>query len=235
MNIFNNIKIFNIYIKNKFDLIDLMREIKDSKIENLKIFDKSNKYEKNDSIIILNNIKNIIIEGNNEILFNNIQFPNLKEYELNLCNINENIIIQSDDFNSINIFLIEILKNRNIFILNDIINFPNRLKNIKYLKINLSIFSFIVNKNEYFEFKLYDTNYYSNYNISIDEKEISKYKKIKIEGISKLKKDNNLEIIENKNINLCDINLNMNKLYVKNIKEIRSIYCEEEIQNTNLI
>ena len=92
-----------------------------------------------------------------------------------------------------------------------------------------------MNKNEYFEFKLYDTNYYSNYNISIDEKEISKYKKIKIEGISKLKKDNNLEIIENKNINLCDINLNMNKLYIKNLKEIRSIYCEEEIQNTNLI
>ena len=27
----------------------------------------------------------------------------------------------------------------------------------------------------------------------------------------------------------------MNKLYLKNIKEIRSIYCEEEIQNTNLI
>jgi hypothetical protein len=235
MNIFNNIKTFKIYIKNEFDLIDLMREIKDSKIENLKIFDKTNKYEKNDSIIILNNIKKIIIEGYNEIFFNNIQFPNLQEYELNLSNINEKIIIKSDDFSSINIFLIEILKNKNIFILNDIINFPNRLKHIKYLKINLSIFSFIVNKNEYFEFKLYETNYYSNYNISIDEKEISKYKKIKIEGLSKLKKDNNLEIIENKNINLCDINLNMNKLYIKNIKEIRSIYCEEEIQNTNLI
>ena len=61
MNIFNNIKTFKIYIKNEFDLIDLMREIKDSKIENLKIFDKINKYEKNDSKIILNNIKNIII------------------------------------------------------------------------------------------------------------------------------------------------------------------------------
>ena len=89
MNIFNNIKIFNIYIKNKFDLIDLMSEIKDSKIENLKIFDKSNRYEKNDSKIILNNIKNIIIEGNNDMILNNIQFPNLKEYELNLSNINE--------------------------------------------------------------------------------------------------------------------------------------------------
>ena len=32
MNIFNNIKIFKIYIKNKFELIDLMREKKDSKI-----------------------------------------------------------------------------------------------------------------------------------------------------------------------------------------------------------
>ena len=123
MNIFNNIKIFNIYIKNKFDLIDLMSEIKDSKIENLKIFDKINKYEKNDSKIILNNIKKIIIDGNNDILFNNIQFPNLEEYELNLCNINENIIIESNDFNSINIFLIKILKNRNKSILNDIINY----------------------------------------------------------------------------------------------------------------
>ena len=185
--------------------------------------------------MILNNIKNIIIEGNDEILFNNIQFPNLKEYELNLCNINENIIIKSDDFSSINLFLIGILKNKNIFILNDIINFPNRVKNIKYLKINLSIFSFTLNKNEYFEFKLYDTNYYSNYNISIDEKEISKYKKIKIEGLSKLKKDKNLEIIGNKNINLCDINLNMNKLYIKNLKEIRTIFCKEEIKNTNII
>ena len=109
MNIFNNIKIFNIYIKNKFDLIDLMSEIKDSKIENLKIFDKINKYEKNDSKIILNNIKKIIIDGNNDILFNNIQFPNLEEYELNLCNINENIIIESNDFNSINILFFNIL------------------------------------------------------------------------------------------------------------------------------
>ena len=48
LNIFNNIKTFKIYIKNNFDLIDLMREIKDSKIEKLKIFDKSNRYEKND-------------------------------------------------------------------------------------------------------------------------------------------------------------------------------------------
>ena len=78
MNIFNNIKIFNIYIKNKFDLIDLMSEIKDSKIEDLKIFDKINKYEKNDSKIILNNIKKIIIDGNNDILFNNISlFPSI--------------------------------------------------------------------------------------------------------------------------------------------------------------
>ena len=36
MNIFNNIRTFKIYIKNEFDLIDLMREIKDSKIESFK-------------------------------------------------------------------------------------------------------------------------------------------------------------------------------------------------------
>ena len=76
-------------------------------------------------------------------------------------------------------------------------------------------------------------------------KKISKYKKIKIEGLSKInkeKKNNNFEIIEDNNIkdnniNLCDINLNnyQNKYYIKDYKNIRSIYCEEEIQNINLI
>ena len=51
------------------------------------------------------------------------------------------MIVKSDDFSSINIFLIELLKNKNIFILNEIINLSNRLKN--YWTINLLIFSFI--------------------------------------------------------------------------------------------
>ena len=38
---------------------------------------------------MINNIKKIIIEGNNDMILNNIQFPNLKEYELSLFNINE--------------------------------------------------------------------------------------------------------------------------------------------------
>ena len=72
------------------------------------------------------------------------------------------------------------MKNKNIFILFDIINFPNRLKNIKYLKNNLPIFSFIIiKKKEYFEFKLHDTNVYSKYNISIDEKKYQNIKKLK--------------------------------------------------------
>ena len=71
-------------------------------------------------------------------------------------------------------------------------------------------------------------------------KKISKYKKIKIEGLSKINKkkmNNNFEIIEDNNINLYDINLNIyqNKYYIKDYKNIRSIYCEEEIQNINLI
>ncbi len=69
-----------------------------------------------------------------------------------------------------------------------------------------------------------------NYDLSIDN--IIKYKKIKIEGLGKLiKKNNNIEIIENININNYDINLSLNKIYIKSLKDIRSIYCEKEIQN----
>ena len=129
---------------------------------------------------------------------------------------------------------------KNKFILKDLINIPNKLKNIKYLNINIKKYSFIYDKiKNYFEFKLYDE--YLNCDLLIDEKEISKYKKIKIEGLSKLNKEkknnNNIEIIEDKDINLCDINLNIyqNKYYIKDYKNIRSIYCEEEIQNINFI
>ena len=122
----------------------------------------------------------------------------------------------------------------------DLINIPNKLKNMKYLNINIKKYSFIYDKiKNYFEFKLYDE--YLNCDLLIDEKEISKYKKIKIEGLSKLNKENknnnNYEIIEDKDINLCDINLNIyqNKYYIKDYKNIRSIYCEEEIQNINFI
>jgi hypothetical protein len=77
------------------------------------------------------------------------------------------------------------------------------------------------NKN-YLELKIYDE--LNDYDLSIDEKEISKYNKIKIEGLSQFKKLKDIEIIEDKNVNLWDINLNINKCYIKNY----TIYCEEE-------
>ena len=79
---------------------------------------------------------------------------------------------------------------KNKFILKDLINITNKLKNIKYLNININKYSFIYDKiKNYFEFKLYDE--YLNCDLLIDEKEISKYKKIKIEGLSKINKEKN--------------------------------------------
>ena len=180
-----------------------------NKITNLEIYYKCDEYIKSQSTILLENIKNLRIEGN-IFIYNNFKFPNLEYYYLNIENIKKIIKFENnDDYDLINIFLM-----KNEFILKELINIPNKLKNIKYLNINIKKYSFIYDKiKNYFEFKLYDE--YLNCDLLIDEKEISKYKKIKIEGISKLKKDNNLEIIENKNINLCDINLNTNKLYIK--------------------
>ena len=248
-NIFPNILILKIYFQNNFDLINLLRNLNNSKVENLQIFDKKKEYKNlgGQSKMILPNIKTLKIDGNYEIfiqLFNNIQFPNLYNYQLCFNNIKdiEYNIKNSNENNSIISFLIKIMKKGNKFIFNDFIYFSNRFKFIKYFQINLKIYSFIYNiENNYFEFKLYDENafknYYSNYDLSIDEKEISKFKKIKIEGLIKLnkRKDYNIEIIEeNKNTTLCDINFNIKKLYINNLKEIKSIYCEEEIQKTNL-
>ena len=199
------------------------------KIKNLEIYYKCNEYIESKAIIILENIKYLRIEGN-KFIYNNFKFPNLEYYYLNIENI-ENIKFEgNDDYDLINIFLM-----KNKFILKDLINIPNKLKNIKYLNINIKKYSFIYDKiKNYFEFKLYDE--YLNCDLLIDEKEISKYKKIKIEGLSKInkeKKNNNFEIIEDKDVNLCDINLNIyqNKYYIKDYKNIRSIYCEEEIIN----
>ena len=184
-NIFSNIITLKLYIFKSFDLIDFM-DNNNKKIKNLEIYYKFNEYIKSQSKIILENIKNLRIEGN---IFNNFKFPNLEYYYLNIENI-ENIKFEgNDDYDLINIFLM-----KNKFILKDLINIPNKLKNIKYLSVNIKKYSFIYDKiKNYFEFKLYDE--YLNCDLLIDEKEISKYKKIKIEGLSKLKKDNNLEII----------------------------------------
>ena len=256
IHIFPNISTLKFNLYKSFDIIDLIRALYNTKIEKIEIYFKLSikafsKYNK--EIIILKNIKYLLIEGDYDTIFNNIQFPNLENYQLNIDlykfrnNKNINKIEEIDEYNSINIFLLKIKDKNNKFLLNDLINFLKQLKKIKYLNINLGIISFICDKrkseNYYFEFIINDENafrkYYQNYDLSIDEKDISKYKKIKIEGLNKLNimKNNIIEIFEDKNTNLSTINLNINKnkYYVNCLKDIKSIYCEEEIQNTNLI
>ena len=68
-------------------------------------------------------IQNLKVDINQNILtqlFNYIQIPNLKNYQLNINGLSkmnkEEINLNKDEFNSINIFLNEILKNKNQFI-----------------------------------------------------------------------------------------------------------------------
>ena len=113
-------------------------------------------------------------------------------------------------------------------------------KKLKYLKINLNTFSFVIQYGKYFGFYLNNKEnfkkYYLKYDLSIDEKETFKYKKLKIEGLN-FNENKIEEIIEDKNINFCDINLNINlkKYYIKGYKEVKSIYLENEIEKTNFI
>ena len=112
-------------------------------------------------------------------------------------------------------------------------------KKLKYLKINLNTFSFVIQYGKYFGFYLNNKENFKNYlkyDLSIDEKETFKYKKLKIEGLN-FNENKIEEIIEDKNINVCDINLNINlkKYYIKGYKEVKSIYCENEIEKTNFI
>ncbi len=263
-NLFPNIKSLNLYIYINFDLINLLRNLTTSKIEDLKIFfliyyEKYNNNLKN-KLIILDKIINLKIDINkdydyiNEIfydIFINIQFPNLKEYQLsfNMNNFGNNKRIKkmlTDDYNYINIFIIDTLIFKKEFSLKSFFELPNKLKNINYLYLNFENFKFSYQrkKDEKYFFKFIINNeiefknYYFNYNLLIDDKEIIKYKKIDIKGLNKINKDiNNIEaIIEKKEINLCDINLNIDlkTYYINSFNNIKSIYCENEIQKTNL-
>ena len=83
-------------------------------MKNFEIYYKCNRYIKLQSKIILENIKNLRIEGN-MFIYNNFQFPNLEYYYLNI----------------------------------------DKLKNIKYLNININKNSFIYDKfKNYCEFIL---------------------------------------------------------------------------------
>ena len=76
-NIFSNIITLKIYIfKTNFDLIDFM-DNNNKKIKNLEIYYKCDEYIKSQSKIILENIKNLRIEGN-IFIYNNFKFPNLE-------------------------------------------------------------------------------------------------------------------------------------------------------------
>jgi len=259
-NIFPNILYLKlILLNNNINLMNLIRNLEDLKLQTLEIVENYvnlNFKIESKKKINLNNVKKLKINMNYNTFFkfiNIIQFPNLDNYQINLYieNINEinekNISefeIFNSDFDSINIFLIQLLTNKTKFSFKKLINLPFTLKKIHYLKINVGIYSFIYNKkklkNNYFGFTLHDENkfreYYLNFDFSIDNS-LFKYYSINIKGLNKLYKitNNNIEIIENENINLCDINLslNLNKYYIKCLKNIRSIYCELEIQKTN--
>ena len=278
-NIFPNIKSLIIFLETNFDLINLMRIVNNSKIEKLKIFifNHEKNYECNSKIeIISNNIKNLQIEIGKgcEVfgfdflfkLFNYVQLPYLEKYILKFefakfsNDINNKILEleKENDFNFINGFIINTLINKNKFNLNFFFNLVNKLSLIKYLQFDFEIFSFIYkkqNKDKYlFKFNLNEIDIFQQcftiIDLSIDENEIIKYKKINIQGINKfyqkLDKDFYLnkeifkpieKIIEKKEINLCDINLNLNQkeYYIKSFKNVNSIYCEDEIQISNLL
>ena len=150
MKIFPNIIILNIFIQKQFNLNDFMNNLKDTKIQNLYI---NCEYEENiklKSKLILDNIKNLRIDINNNLLidiFNYIEFKNLESYIIN-SNFNhfiQNIEqIENNDYNYVNKFIIEILKNKEEFIFNKFIKLPQTFQKLKYLKINLNIFKFII-------------------------------------------------------------------------------------------
>ena len=273
IDIFPNISTSNIYIQNTCDLISFINIFRYSNVESLQIIDEKDDYSKSEMNrnILLKNIKYLKLTGNYDLFFDIVfktQFPNLINYEFNFIFEDyskvKNILdikikdLKDNDFNKVNKFIIETLKKK--FMFQSFFELSNNLKTLKYFHLNLEIFSFIYEekkgKKNYFEFKIKKENvfknYYSKYNLLIDENEIIKYKKINIKGINKLyqtiylkeNKDfysmNEIfnpieEIIEDKNINLNVLNLSLNikRYIVKSLKDLKSIYCEDEIQKLN--
>ena len=232
--LFPNIKILNFYIEgNLFNSINVFTN---TKIETLRIFiDDYISIGLKTKPLIINNIKNLEIKIGNILnkedfilaFFETINFPCLEKYILHYnfeIFFNEiNILEQKkSDFNYINNFILETLKNKNQFSFKSFFDLPNQLVAINYLELNLNMFSYIYEKKrkEKYLFKFNLSNrakeYYQNLDLSIDENEIIKYKNIDIRGI-----------------NLCDLNLNINQFFDKSINNIRTIYYKGE--NNNLI
>ena len=258
--IFPNIKIFNIYLERNLNLFDLLNNLTSCELTSLKIviYNSGNNFNyKINNQIILKKIRNLEIfvdEGYNinDFLFNffnNVQFPSLKEYilhfDLNQFTQQNLIFDNNNDFNIINNFLIKTLKKKNRFELKSFFNLLNQLHFIRYFKLDLRNYVFIYKKKReekyLFKFNLNNIDefrkYYSNFDLSIDQKEILQYKKIDIKGI---KYGNSLDIeniIEKEDINTCDIyfNINQKQYFINSIKYLRSIYSEEEIEQKDLL
>ena len=186
-------------------------------------------------------------------LLNNIHFPCLKEYILNFqLHRVEKLTIEHQNtnfFNSVNYLILNNLINKRSFSFDDFFSMANNLNKIRILQLNLGIFTFeYKNKykeNNYFTLIVNDQYTFANYfknniDLFINDK-ILKFKKINIQGLKKLYKqiklkENSLDnIIEDENINCCDINLSLNKkeIVIKSLSNLNSIYCDDDIEKTN--
>ena len=246
LNIFPNMNFLNVCIETKFNLFNLLRNLINSKLKYLEIYINNfdNEY-KIDSKIFLNNIISLKIEGKNIndflfFFFNNIELSNLTQYIINidLNEINNKILISNNsDYNIINQFIFEIIDNKQNFYINSFFSLLNKLKLIRYLQLNFKtfVFQYIKKRDKNYLFKFNINNpkkfkkYYSTFDLSIDENEIIKYKKIDIKGLNN--KTNIEDIIEKEDIYLCDIyfNLNIKQYFIQSFKNLRSIYNENEV------
>ena len=233
--LFPNIQVLNLYIESNFNILELIAIIINSNIKTLKISidDDINIDFKIESQLILESVEKLEINLqniSNVFLFNfldKIQFPNLKKYILNFT-IDDNIQINTlqfkeYDYNIINNFILDVLRNKQEFCFKIFFSLPNQLKLIEYLELNINIFSFIYKKknNEkyLFKFNLFNeaVNYYKKLDLLIDEIEILKYKNIDIKGI-----------------NICNLYLNINQNFNEFFEKLSSIYYENE-QNNHLM
>jgi surface protein len=182
-------------------------------------------------------------------LLYNIHFPCLKEYILNFQLQNKlTIEHQNTNFFTVNYLILNNLIKKKSFSLDDFLSMANNLNNIRILQLNLGIFTFEY-KNKYKENNYFTlivnhhykfANYFEKIDLLINDK-ILKFKKINIQGLKKLKKqiklkENSLDnIIEDQNINCCDINLSLNKkeIIIKSLSNLRSIYYDDDIEKTN--
>ena len=241
--IFPNMKTLNIYIEKNFDLYELLSSLDNIQIETLKLFIiHGNITFQLKKQIILKTIKtleiNIKNKCNNNFLFQFLhyfKFPSLREFIL-FANFNEII-------HQIKKFILNETAHK--FCLKSFFDFPNKVKDIRYIKLNLTTFNYtykkIRNQNYFFKFNLKNKEdllkYYSSLDLSIDENEIIKYKKIKIKGLDSSKDISSLTIKEKKLFNLCDIcvNNNQKEYCIRSFSELRSIYCENINQTNELL